>query len=179
MRKRPLAPISRAGKNLRKSKAPPAITKKVGSSIFQPPRQTRGRHGIFLPIGFVLTDRRLITVRYADYYGFDIVGRRQAERDPAKGEPSANEILVEIIEEVINRLADILEGLGRDLDAISKRVFNTDRPRDPARAGEMLRETLRRLGDGGDLASMTRDSLLGLDRILIYIGDRTEKDPRP
>ncbi|AHK71184.1 MULTISPECIES: magnesium transporter CorA family protein [Gluconobacter] len=131
-----------------------------------------------LPIGFVLTDRRLITVRYADYYGFDIVGRRQAERDPAKGEPSANEILVEIIEEVINRLADILEGLGRDLDAISKRVFNTDRPRDPARAGEMLRETLRRLGHGGDLASMTRDSLLGLDRILIYIGDRTEKDPQ-
>ncbi|GBR46336.1 magnesium/cobalt transporter CorA [Gluconobacter roseus] len=131
-----------------------------------------------LPIGFVLTDHRLVTVRYADYYGFDIVGRRQAERDPAKGDPSANELLVEIIEEVINRLADILEGLGRALDAISRRVFRADHPRDPARAGEMLRETLRRLGHAGDLASMTRDSLLGLDRILIYIGDRTEKDPQ-
>ena len=131
-----------------------------------------------LPIGFVLTDNHLITVRYTDYYGFDIVGRRQAERDPAKGSPSVNEILVEIIEEIINRLADILEGLGRDLDAISKRVFSTGSPRDPARAAEMLRETLRRLGHSGDLASMIRDSLLGLDRVLIYIGDRTEKEPQ-
>lgn len=129
-----------------------------------------------LPVGFILKDGHLVTIRYADYFGFDVVGRRQAERATDIPSPSANELLLELIEEVINRLADTLESLARSLDAISRRVFNANNPRNPARMGDMLRETLRKLGHAGDLASMARDSLLGFDRILIYIGDRTEHE---
>ncbi|EHH66991.1 magnesium transporter CorA family protein [Gluconobacter morbifer] len=129
-----------------------------------------------LPIGLVLTGNgHLITVRYADYFAFDTLGRRQAERPPGTPEPTAIELLVEVIEDIINRLADVLEGLARALDTVSRRVFNADQPRNPAQTGEMLRITLRRLGHAGDLASMIRDSLLGLDRMLIYVGDRADK----
>ncbi|OAG74055.1 magnesium/cobalt transporter CorA [Gluconobacter japonicus] len=123
------------------------------------------------PIGFILTEKRIITVRYTDYFAFDLVGRRLAEYPTGKISPSSTDLLVELIEEIINRLADILEGLGRTLDTISRRVFNAEQPRDRARVGAMLRETLRRLGYAGDLASTVRDSLLGIDRVRIYLED--------
>ncbi|GBD57375.1 magnesium transporter CorA family protein [Gluconobacter wancherniae] len=122
------------------------------------------------PVGFVLTAQKLVTVRYSDYYAFDVVGRDIAET-ANDGTLTPDQVMTQLLEEMINRLADILEGLGRTLDDVSRKVFNADRPRKRANAGEMLRETLRRLGRAGDLASMIRDSLLGIDRMLIYVGE--------
>jgi len=125
------------------------------------------------PVGFVLTEGRIVTIRYADYFSFDVVGQDVAEAQDHEA-LTADEIMMRLIEEMINRLADTLEALGKTLDSLSSKVFNSDRPRRRASAGEMLRETLRRLGRAGDLASMIRDSLLGIDRMLIYVGERAQ-----
>ncbi|CAI9121075.1 magnesium transporter CorA family protein [Brytella acorum] len=127
-----------------------------------------------LPIGIVLAPDKIITIRYADYNAFDIVGRDIAEWKKDEPRPSAPEILMILLEAIVNRIADVIEALGRDLDVISRKVFAADQPRKRARTAEMLRETLRRLGHSGDLTSYIRDSLLALDRTGHFLGDNTE-----
>ena len=72
-------------------------------------------------------------------------------------------------------MADVLEGVGGELDRISQRVFHTEvkevsRLRRPAAEDADLRVLLRRIGAAGDLASRIRDGLLGIGRILPYVG---------
>ncbi|AQS87998.1 magnesium/cobalt transporter CorA [Neoasaia chiangmaiensis NBRC 101099] len=134
-------------------------------------RRHDGGETTAFPVGLVLTDHLVITVRYSDYTAFDVTGREVAEWPEDNAAPDAPEIMVILLEAMINRLADVLEGLGRTLDDISRKVFAADTPRRRARSAEMLRETLRRLGRGGDLASYIRDSLLGLDRMGIFLAD--------
>ncbi|AOX20857.1 magnesium transporter CorA family protein [Kozakia baliensis] len=123
------------------------------------------------PVGLVLSDSLLITVRYSDYMAFDTMGRDLASRDLDMPNPDASELALMLLEAMVNRLADVLEALGRSLDQVSRRVFAADTPRRRVRAAEMLRQTLRELGKNGDMASSVRDSLLGVDRIGIFLGD--------
>ncbi|QDH16803.1 CorA family divalent cation transporter [Swingsia samuiensis] len=141
-----------------------------GSLYLSTPLVTRNDEGASAkPVGLVFTKTKIITIRYQDYPSFDAIGRRLTDCPINQEVPPASEILIELIEEIINRLADTLEALGRSLDTISRRVFKTEYSKNRAHTGSMLRETLRRLGNAADLASLVRDSLLGIDRIRIYL----------
>ncbi len=138
------------------------------------------------PVGFVLSHDRLVTIRYTDYMVFETVGRQlatppdQKPAIPTVGEvqpgtpPDAETIMQLLLEAMVDRLADILEIAGHDLDALSKRVFSAQQPR----SGDIdrkLRALLSKLGTLTDLVSSVRDSLLGLQRIATFVrenGDR-------
>lgn len=126
-----------------------------------------------LPIGMVLTEERIITVRYSDYTAFNSAGLDIAEWPTHAPHPRPMEILVLLLEAIVNRIADIIETLGRDLDAISRAVFAAEQPKRRGNSAKKLRNTLRKLGRGGDLASFLRDSLLALDRMGHYLNDPT------
>jgi magnesium transporter len=118
------------------------------------------------PVGFVLSPELLVTVRFEDLTSFTAFGR--APRG------SAAETFVGLIEAVVDRLADVLEHIAADLDALSHRLFRTGpaergRHRRPAREARDLRAILRRVGSGGDLVSKIRDSLLGIGRLVPYV----------
>ena len=121
------------------------------------------------PLGFVLSPDYLMTVRFADLPVFD----QFAERFAAARAPCSVSAFLGLLEATVDRLADVLEHVGADLDAISRRVFRPERNGKPnaARMDLQLRATLRGVGNAGERVSNIRDSLLGVHRIVQYTNE--------
>jgi len=124
------------------------------------------------PVGFVLTADRLITVRFQELTAFTIFLQRAAAVDVSHcGSAGA---FVGLMEAIVDRMADVLEAIGAELDAISHQLFRAEITKTadtghPSYKDADLREILRRVGRSGDLASKIRDSLLGIGRIVPYV----------
>ncbi|MBY0430120.1 MAG: magnesium transporter CorA family protein, partial [Rhodospirillales bacterium] len=125
-------------------------------------------------VTFILSRACAVTVRYATpqpFITFSVRATRQ--RGLAL---SADAVLAGLLEAVIDRLADVLERIGGDLDSISHEVFETSVVAQVAKAGRQGRGAgpdyqviLRNIGRNGNLASKTRESILGIGRILIFM----------
>jgi len=115
-------------------------------------------------VTFILSGTRLVTNRYADLLPF----RRFvafASSHPAACTSSAL-LLTGLLEAIVNRLADVLEQVGAEIDAVSFRVF----PRsDPRRVSHDFRGELQQIGQSGDLISKTRESLVSLSRLIAFL----------
>ena len=76
------------------------------------------------PIGFVLTDNRLVTIRYATPKPV------RAFSDHARREPElvrdAPTVLVRLPDAIIDRLADELESVGAEIEHISSQIFQKE-----------------------------------------------------
>ena len=121
------------------------------------------------PLGFVLSAEHLITIRFAPLPAFETF--KGEIREPDNVHPSSAGAFAGLLETAVDRMADVLEQVGGELDAISHNVFRrrdkTDKQQ-PARAENDLRETMRAIGRAGDLISKIRDSLTGIGRIAPY-----------
>ncbi|MBE7210093.1 MAG: magnesium/cobalt transporter CorA [Gluconacetobacter diazotrophicus] len=126
------------------------------------------------PVGFVLGGDRLVTLRYTDYSAFGTVGARLAEGEDADAATDAEGVLLLLLEAIVDRIADILELSGRDMDQISHRIFHVD-DRGSDNADRLLRRLLRRVGRENDIISSARDSLLGLQRISTFLRENTRR----
>ena len=93
------------------------------------------------PTGVILTEKLLITVRFAPLSTFDTVIER-VKQDKAL--QSATAIFAALLEATVDRGADVLERLGAEIDKVSKSVFRGDptRPRQFVRSNNMLRRAL-------------------------------------
>ncbi len=118
------------------------------------------------PVTFVLTPDRLVTIRYHEPRAFSSFPLR-AERTGMEM-PDAVSVLVALLEAIVDRLADILERAGREIDTISRSIFRRDGkvPRDN-------QKVLEELGRKGDLTSNIRDSLLTFERLSGFLGHVT------
>ena len=121
------------------------------------------------PLGFVLSPDHLITVRFADMPVFDLFARRFQ----AAEHPCSTAAFVGLLEAMVDRLADVLEHVGAELDGMSRRVFGAEAEggRNASEIDQKLRATLRGVGQAGERLSNIRDSLLGVSRILGYTQD--------
>jgi len=119
--------------------------------------------------GFVLSQQRLITVRFAPSRAFD----HYIETLLRDGLPhgSAAHILIGLFEALIDRQADLLEQMRSDFETISHSIFALGREETMGRKNEdaQLRQTLAELGRLGDLGSHVRETLVGTARIAPYI----------
>ncbi len=122
------------------------------------------------PLGFVLSPEHLMTVRFVDLSVFDQFAERFVGSTAQACSISA---FLGLLEGIVDRLADVLEHVGADLDAISRRVFRPERHGMPnaARTDMQLRATLRAVGTAGERVSNIRDSLLGVQRIVLYTNE--------
>ena len=142
------------------------------------PSHTDGDDVVNGPITFILADHRLITIRYTEPRAFTLFPQR-AEK-AALGLSNGETTLLGLLEAVVDRLADVLERAGRELDAISRRVFDQNGAKSHQDAG--FRATLVEIGRKGDLTSNIRESLVTLERVLTYLvprlngGDATVRD---
>lgn len=127
----------------------------------------------FGPVAFLITPERLVTVRYHAPRPFETFARH-AEANSAGCSDIAH-LFLGLIEEIVARLADLLEGVGRALDDKVQRLFDAE-----AEAGKALAPMLRTAGRlGEDLANL-RLSLLSLERALTTFGlGRDGDDLRP
>ncbi len=147
------------------------------------------------PLGLVLSQHHLLTVRYSRLSAFDSFARTlsagaagPATPDPAppglattglavtglatRTAPSSTDAFLGLMEAMVDRAADILEHAGAELDTLSGMIFCADSsPGRGGRSDAVLRGVLRRIGRAGDLVSHLRDSLLGLGRIAAYVAE--------
>jgi magnesium transporter len=118
------------------------------------------------PISFVLTEDRLVTVRYATpkpIRAFSEHARRDAElvRD-------APTVLVRMLDALVDRLADELETVSREMEQLSSQIFhrNMDDRRIPA---ARLTALLTRIGRTQTLLSRIRLSSVSTIRMLSFL----------
>ena len=119
-------------------------------------------------VTFILSAGRLITNRYVDPLPF----RRYvayAERHPQQCATGAA-VLAGLLEATVNRIADVIERVGGNLDSISTEVFTPPRRRSPARD---FRDILDRVGQNGDLVGKARETLASLGRLLVFAQQAT------
>jgi magnesium transporter len=78
-------------------------------------------------ITFILATGRLITVRYEDPRPFAIVGAKLGRvcSPTATGES----VLIDLLDAIIDRAADILERIAAEVDLVSRRIFERRTPR--------------------------------------------------
>ena len=87
------------------------------------------------PVGFVVSSRVLVTIRFAAIGAFDDA-RLTCEK---QGTKAPEEAFLRILEAVVDRAADALERAGADCDALAREAFRTR-----ASKSEDLRLALRR-----------------------------------
>ena len=119
------------------------------------------------PVGFILTPTRLVTIRYTPLKAFDSAAKRLAEHPPG----SPLEAFTVLVDEIVDRKADVLEETGAQLERLSQQTFAELAPRQRRRASAIMRETLTEVGQAGNALSKARSSLLTLGRIVSYIID--------
>ena len=125
-------------------------------------------------VTFILAKDTLVTVRYADPLPFQTLTRK-IERSPGLG-GSAESILIGLLDQIVDRLADIMEACVIDLEKISRDVFgkgdDDDKPN--------YKDIMRRIGRVGDLATKAKDSLLSLNRMVLFLSGHAQvgKDTR-
>jgi magnesium transporter len=113
------------------------------------------------PVTFVLSPGRLVTVRHHDSRPFETYPTRAEKVGP--GCTNANRVFLSMIEEIIGRLADLLESSGRSLDHTSRSVYT------PGKRGQnqkRLEVALRQIGREAELLGHIRLALLTLSRAL-------------
>ena len=125
---------------------------------------------VVAPLGFVVSPNRLLTVRFTKSLVFDSFAEhwRAASAD---GIVSGMEPFLGILEAMVDRLADVLEQLGAELDTLSAAVFlRGSETKGPSRRRDVfLQRTLTEIGQRGEHVSHLRDGLLGVGRIVRFV----------
>lgn len=125
------------------------------------------------PVTLVLTQRQLITIRYHTPKAFEMFAQRTARGGLACS--SAEDVTLSLLEVMVDRLADVMERVARDIESISRSIFAKDGAQ--ARKGTGWRSVLEEIGRKGDLVSTLRDSLGTLDRLTVFWGQRLRDAP--
>jgi magnesium transporter len=80
-----------------------------------------------------------------------------------------------LFEQVVDRLADILERIGADMDRTSQAAFRTAKSRQSASAkDDALKDALIALGQVGEITARASETLVGLARIQSFIAAEAE-----
>ena len=124
-------------------------------------------HPAATPISFVLAGNRLVTVRYATPKPVSAFAQH-VQREPELARDALT-VLVRLLDAIIDRLADELENLGREIEAISSHIFNkeTNERRIPA---ARLTALLTRIGRAQALLAKIRYTAVTTNRLLSFLG---------
>lgn len=115
-------------------------------------------------VTFILVGEVLVTLRYAEPAPFRTFTSRCQRQQFLRS--SGEAVLMGLLDAVIDRIADLLERIGFDIDAMSSQVFE---PSGNGSSGSDFKALLRRIGRNGDLASKCRESLVSISRMLTFI----------
>ncbi len=133
------------------------------------PSHTDGDDIMIDPITFILAGSRLVTIRYTEPRAFTNFPARAEKAD--LGLQHGQDVLLGLLEAIVDRLADVLERAGHEVDTISRAVFGLDAG-STTRRGPDYKTTLTEIGRKGDLTSHIRDSLATLERLTAYLGPK-------
>jgi magnesium transporter len=115
-------------------------------------------------VTFILSGHRLVTVRYDEPKPFAIVGAKLARQCPST--ITGETVMMDLLDAVIDRAADILEKIGADVDAVSHDILE---PEGTVSRTQSFKEILKSIGRRGDHTSKVRESLVSIGRLLLYL----------
>ena len=128
-------------------------------------------------VTFVLAREKLITIRYIDPQPFRTFAAR-CERTMVAA-PKAEGVLNALLDVIVDRMADVLERVGAEVEGISHEIFSANMPGSGRRD---FQGVLRRLGARHDLTGKMRECLLTMSRMLTFlsaaIDSRASKEAR-
>lgn len=134
------------------------------------PGQSTAQEAVSGPVTFILTPERLITVRHHAPRPFETFPTR-ADRGTA-GCATPGRLFLSLAEEIVGRLADLLEGAGRQLDAAARGVFGGG----ASAQARLLQATLEEVGRQGELISRVRLGVMTMERALSFFGTGARAD---
>src|SRR5262245_41192765 len=120
-------------------------------------------------VTFILADHRLVTVRYDEPRPFAIVSSKLARHCPST--VSGESVLMDVLDAVVDRAADILERIGAEVDQVSHGIFEPEGPRERSRS---YNDILTTIGRKGDLTSKVRESLVSIGRLLLFLANEAD-----
>jgi len=120
-------------------------------------------------VTFILAAHRLVTVRYDEPKPFQLVGNKLARQCPEK--MTGEIVLVDLLDAVVDRNADILERIGMEVDTVSRDIFE---PTISERNSAQYKAILTSIGRRGDLTSKVRESLVSIGRLLLFLANEAE-----
>ncbi|WP_439502679.1 magnesium/cobalt transporter CorA [Aminobacter ciceronei] len=132
------------------------------------PSQADSDDPVMSPVTFVLRRNLLVTIRYHEPKAFLSFPLR-AEK-AAIGCTSGETILVGLLEAIVDRLADVLERVSRDIELLSKDIFNPTATKASKRDRD-FQQVLKTLGRKESLTSNIRDSLTSLQRLSGFLAN--------
>lgn len=121
------------------------------------------------PVTFILTDHRLVTVRYDEPKPFALISAKLARSCPSN--ITGDAVLLELLDAVIDRCADILERVGSDVDSVSSQIFEPSAEKGHARSYSQI---LLMIGKKGDLTSKVRECLVSIGRLISFVTVETD-----
>jgi magnesium transporter len=116
------------------------------------------------PVTFILAGHRLVTVRYDEPRPFALTAAKLARS--CSPNITGDGVLLELLDAVIDRCADILERAGADVDSVSSQIFEPSAERGHARTYSQI---LLTIGKKGDLTSKVRESLVSIGRLISFV----------
>jgi magnesium transporter len=130
-------------------------------------------------VTFILAGHRLVTVRYDQPKPFALVENKLARA--CSPNITGEAVMVELLDAVIDRCADILERVGADVDQVSHEIFEPESERHGS--AKRYSQILITIGRKGDLTSKVRESLVSIGRLVTFMsavieGVKWSKDMR-
>ncbi|MGP3696262.1 magnesium transporter CorA family protein [Rhodobacter sp. NSM] len=144
------------------------------------PGQNELKEQISSPVCFILAPRRLVTVRHHAPRPFETYPERADK--VGLGCARSEQVFLGLIEEIVGRLADLMEASGRSLDTVSRAIFQppAQSRTHGAPAPERLQELLEQVGREGERLAHIRLALLTLERAIGFFAqtlpDRIEQE---
>ncbi len=131
-------------------------------------------------VSFVLTPEHLVTVRYSDPLPFKTF-QQKCSRKPAD-HGSSDLLFISLVEQIVARIADVLEKVTTDLDGVATDIFQEEgvAAKDDTNKTQIdLQGVVRRLGRANGLQGKLRESLLSFSRVLSFTRQSAEAWLKP
>jgi magnesium transporter len=122
------------------------------------------------PVTFILAGGKLVTVRYDEPRPFTIIAHKLARA--CSTTVSGETVLMDLLDAVIDRAADILEKNAAEVDVVSHQIFEPTARR--ANRSRTYNHIMRSIGRKGDLTSKVRESLVSVGRLVLFVANEAD-----
>ena len=123
------------------------------------------------PVGFILSDKLLVTVRHIDPEPFLLVAEHLYGESEEAGTPLST--LVQLFDTIVDELADQYEHAGAEIEKLSSRVFerNLKRRGKETHTERRLEAMLLRIGQVQRLLAEIRQSTVSISRMMVFFSN--------
>lgn len=124
-------------------------------------------------VTFILTQQKLITVRYIEPNSFSLFISRFSHATVV--ELHSGNLLIGLLEATVVRLADILEKISHQLDQFSQIIFHPIVGKHHAESMD-YQTLLQNIGANGDLGTKAHESLISFNRLIYFFAQSSKTE---